>query len=205
MRLKEVLPELAGSELGELPVASAPPVGATLTLRRSEVLRALGSAGVSADGLAIPPSVHISRKVVRVSADELKDAAEAALREVADPCTVLQARLPKEVSVSDGPRSVRAELTPALRSGQVSATLVIDGGGRESRVAISASLKCPEPDITPGKQITLVAIVGHVTASAPGEARQGGRVGEIIRVTNRATNASLRARVIDAQTAEVVQ
>jgi flagella basal body P-ring formation protein FlgA len=46
--------------------------------------------------------------------------------------------------------------------------------------------------------------VGHVKATAPAEARQPGRVGEIIRVTNRATGASLRARVLDARTVEVV-
>jgi flagella basal body P-ring formation protein FlgA len=47
-------------------------------------------------------------------------------------------------------------------------------------------------------------VIGSVRASAPAEAKQPGRVGEIIRVTNRATGAALRARVIDAQTCEVV-
>jgi flagella basal body P-ring formation protein FlgA len=43
-----------------------------------------------------------------------------------------------------------------------------------------------------------------VKATAPAEARQPGRRGDIIRITNRATGASLRGRIIDAHTVEVM-
>jgi flagella basal body P-ring formation protein FlgA len=58
--------------------------------------------------------------------------------------------------------------------------------------------------VNAGMQVTALAVVGHVTASAPAEARQPGRVGEVIRITNRATGTALRARVLDARTVEVV-
>jgi hypothetical protein len=203
--LAEIMPELSGTELGNVPVAHAPPLGATLTLHKSDVLRALARAGVSPDGLTIPSSSRISRKQIRLAASALRDAAEAALGEVAGACAIVEARLPDEISVGDGPRSVHAEIGPTLRTGKMSATIIVESAGHATRVPTTVTLQCPEPEITAGKQVTLLAIVGNVTASAPGEARQNGRIGDLIRVTNRATGASLRGRVVDAQSVEIVQ
>jgi hypothetical protein len=203
--LAEIMPELSGTELGNTPIVPAPPLGTTITLRKSDVLRALARAGVSPQGLAIPVSSRISRKLVRLAADALRDDAESAMSEAAGACSVVELRLPNEISIGDGPRHVRAEVGPTLRTGKVSGTLIVESGGHETRVPTTVTLRCPEPEMTAGKQITLVAVVGNVTASAPGEARQNGRTGDVIRVTNRATGTTLRGRVLDAQSVEIVQ
>ena len=205
VRLAEVVPSLDGTELGNLPVAHAPPVGASLTVRKSDVLRALKAAGVDAQGFTIPSSTRISRKLIQLRADELRLLAENALAEAVGSCELLETRVPSQVSVAEGPRNAHAELGKNLHTGQVSALLVIENGGHQTRVGITASLRCPDPEMKPGKQITLVAKVGNVTATAPGEARQQGRVGDVIFVVNRATNAQLRGRVLDAQSVEILQ
>ena len=51
----------------------------------------------------------------------------------------------------------------------------------------------------------MVAVVGPVRASAPGEARQPGRIGDVIRVHNAATGRTLMARVVAPDTVMVVR
>lgn len=203
--LQEVMPEYADSELGDLPVADAPALGTTLVVRRSDVLRALKRAGASTAGIVVPVASRVSRKLVRLSAEVVLAAAEHALEEAAQPCTIVRAKIQDEVSVSDGPRSVRAELGRTVRSGAVGGAIIVQSAGREIRVPLTATLSCPEPDVSTGKQITIFAVFGNVTVSAPGEAKQNGRVGEVIRVQNRATGTALQARIVDQQSAEVVQ
>jgi flagella basal body P-ring formation protein FlgA len=86
----------------------------------------------------------------------------------------------------------------------VSGSIYVDSGGKQVRVPVLASVLCPAPEVSAGAQLTVFAKIGSVRASAPAEARQPGRVGEIIRVTNRATGASLRARILNSHMAEVV-
>src|ERR1700759_1597287 len=57
--LQEVMPELAGTALGALDIAPAPPLGATLVVRRAEVQRALSKAGLSSKDLSIPHSMRV--------------------------------------------------------------------------------------------------------------------------------------------------
>ena len=202
--LQEVMPELAGTPLGAVDVAPAPALGTTLVLRKSDLLRALSQAGMNAKGLNIPRSARVTREVTTITRDELSQQAQPALREAVAPCDVREARFPNDVRVATGPRTYHAEFNTGLRNGQVNGAVFIDSGGTTLRVPVVATLQCPPPEISPGMQITAFAVVGHVKASAPAEARQPGRVGEIIRITNRATGASLRGRVIDARSVEVV-
>jgi flagella basal body P-ring formation protein FlgA len=102
-----------------------------------------------------------------------------------------------------GPRSFRAEFN-GLHTGTVTGAVYVDSGGHSTRVPVIANLTCPPPEVSSGQQLLAIAVVGHVKATAPAEARQPGRVGEIIRITNRATGASLRARVLDSRTVEIV-
>jgi hypothetical protein len=203
--LDEVMPELAGSELGELAVAPAPAPGAATVVRARDVRRALSDAGLTAEGLHIPASTRISRKLVRIPTDTLIDASRAELRAAIDPCSLQRVTSSKEVTLTEGPREISVEVKTPLRSGRMSGAIVVESGHRSVRVPLSLNLTCPEPEITPGKQITLVVSIGNVRVSSPGEARQPGRKGEVIRVTSRATGAGLRGRVVNANTVEVVQ
>jgi hypothetical protein len=202
--LQEIMPELAGTPLGALDVAPAPMLGATLVVRKSDVQRALLQAGVHDNSLHIPRSVRVTRQVSNVPREELADQAHEALSLATAPCELRDARFPAEVRLSAGPREFHAEFSNGLRDGSVTGTVVIDSGGQSARVPVVVHLVCPPPDVKAGSQVTARAVVGQVTASAPAEARQPGRVGEVIRITSRATGASLRARVLDAHTVEVV-
>lgn len=207
--VSEVLPSLAGTELGAVPIAAEPLPGATLTIRRSDVIRALEQAGYSARDLSIPKATKISREVVNLSKDVLLDESMSALSEAAGACELQSARISNDAKVIAGPRTIRAELllrtvSPRAATLHVSGSIYVESGGQRVRVPVIASVLCPPPDVSAGSQLTVYAKIGPVRASAPAEARQPGRVGEIIRVTNRATGAALRARIVSPQLAEVV-
>jgi hypothetical protein len=209
IRVSEILPSLAGSEVGAVAIAAEPLPGATLVIRRGDVLRALTQAGYDGRDLDIPKATRISREVVSIPRDALLDEAMPALTEAAGVCELQSARISSDAKVIAGPRTIHAELT--LRSVSAKATtlhvsgaIYVDSGGKRVRVPVMASVLCPPPDVSSGSQLTVFAKIGAVRASAPAEARQPGRVGEIIRVTNRATGASLRARIVSSQLAEVV-
>jgi hypothetical protein len=201
--LQEVMPELAGTPLGAVDLGPAPVPGTTLTVRRSDVQRALAQAGLTDNHLTIPRATKITRALVEVSHDELAAEALEAVTDAVSPCELRDARYPNTLRLATGPRSFHAEFM-SLHSGSVSGGVFVESGGRSVRVPVVASLSCPPPEVKPGAQVTAVAIVGPVKATAPAEARQPGRRGDIIRITNRATGASLRGRIIDAHTVEVM-
>lgn len=203
--LQEVMPTLAGTPIGAVDVARAPAPGSSMTIRRADVQRALAQAGLreSLKAKDIPRSVKVSREAVKLTRDELSAHAHEAVAEATTPCDLGEVRYPSEVRVQAGPQSFRAEFNN-LRSGSVTGAVFVDSGGRETRVPVIATLVCPPPEVKAGAQLIAVAQVGPVKATAPAEARQSGRVGEIIRITNRATGASLRGRIVSAGTVEVV-
>lgn len=204
--LQEVMPTLVGTPVGAVDVAQAPAPGSSLTIHRADVQRALTQAGLQGSLKAkdIPKTVKVSRESVKVTRDELSIAAHEAVRNATAPCELGDVRYPSDVKLSAGPRSYRAEFN-GLRSGSLTGAVFVTSGGRDTRVPVIASLSCPPPEITAGAHVIAVAQVGPVKATAPAEARQPGRVGEIIRITNRATGASLRARILNSRTVEVVQ
>ena len=207
--VSEVLPSLEGTELGAVPIADAPLPGTSMLVRRSDVLRALTQAGFSGRDLSIPRATRISREVVTLSKETLLGEAQAALADAAVPCVLQSARVSADTKVVAGPRAISVELpkrsnAPQATALHVTGAIYVESGGQRVRVPVMANLTCPPPEVNTGAQVTVVAVIGNVRASAPAEARQPGRVGEIIRVTNRATGAALRARVIDSLTCEVV-
>lgn len=203
--LQEVMPALAGTAEGAVQVAQAPAPGTTMTIRRSDVQRALAQAGMRENIKAadIPKSVKVSRESVKLTRDDLSAQAHEVVSDAVAPCTLGEVRYPSEVRVQSGPRKFRAEFS-GLRSGSLTGALYVETGGREMRLPVIASLTCPPPEIAAGTQVIAIAQVGPVKATAPAEARQAGRIGEIIRITNRATGASLRARILSARTVEVL-
>jgi hypothetical protein len=203
--LAEVMPALNGTPLGAVDVAQAPTPGTSLTIRRADVLRALAQAGMqeTLKTAEIPKSVKVSREAITVSREELSAQAGEAVRNATAPCELRDVRYPSEVHIQAGPRQFRAEFT-GLHSGSVNGAVFARSGAHETRIPVVASLSCPAPEISAGAQLVAIAQVGSVKATAPAEARQPGRVGEVIRITNRATGASLRARILDSRTVEVV-
>ncbi len=203
--VQEVMPELAGSELGIVPIAPAPPPGATLVIHRSDILRALARGGMQTKGLSVPRMSRVERKLVTISRDQLREPARQAVQDAVAPCVVGEVHVQGDARISEGPRALRVEFPRVERSGSVSGAVVVSAGAYQARVPVSAMVTCPAPEVTSGKQVTLFAKVGNVKASAPGEAKQNGRTGDVIRVINSATGAALRGRVVDAQNVEVLQ
>jgi len=204
IQLGEVIPALAGTELGQLPIGAAPPPGASRTVRRSEVLAALRRAGRDPRGLAIPRSTRIRREARALDAEALAELSRAAVRQTLAPCTVDDLTVRGDATVAQGPLEVEAEGAAPRSSGAAAVVVVLRAGGREVRVPAQARVSCPAPIVAPGRRVRVVARFGAVEASAPGVARQPGRVGDVIRVQNLQTRSGLRARVIDADTVEVV-
>ena len=91
------------------------------------------------------------------------------------------------------------------RGGYVTAVVVFDASGRETRVPVRVQVSCPPPAVQPGHQVRIVVQVGRVIATAPGEVRQPARIGENVRVTNLLTRRTILGRVEDSETIRLVR
>jgi hypothetical protein len=203
--LSAVLPALAGSELGNLVVAEAPLPGETRVVRASDIKAVLKANGRDARGLDLPRSVRLVRRARSLGDSELGQRVRAAVAAQVAPCKVQSMSTLPPVSVGGGDYEVEASMTPRRDSGRAPLSIIVKQGERSQRISAQAELICPQPVVQPGMNVTLVAVQGPVRVSAPATAHQAGRVGDEIRVTNQVTKKQLSARVIDAQTVEVVR
>ena len=201
--LAEVLPILAGSEMGATPIMSAPAPGTSRTVRAADIRAALRAQGKDVQGLVIPDATIIHRESRVIAHDELEQMVRPAVTSAFAPCTVNDITIPSQVIVGSGEVGVRAVGTPPSQGGRASANVVLHVGDRDTRIAVGADVVCPPPAMTPGSRVSIVVVVGNVRATAPGTALQSGRVGEEIRVTNNLSNAAIRARIVDGTTVEV--
>lgn len=202
VRLAELVPALAETELGRLPVTAAPPPGGRVVVRRSDVLAALRRADRPTRGLAIPARTVIRREAEALDAEALAELAAPSAAEAMAPCRVASMQVHGTATVAPGEAHVTVEGQAPRRSGATPLVLLV--GSRGLRVPAHARVECPAPVIAPGRHVRLEARYGNVVASMPGVARQPGRVGDVIRVTSGPTRRVLRARVRDANTLEVV-
>jgi hypothetical protein len=193
--LDEVIPALAGTELGRLALGAAPSPGSSRTVRGSEVRAALRAAGRDARGLAIPAATRVHRAARRIDAAELESLVTPALDRAVRPCRIAELALPDDVTVATGELAVTTSAAAPARSGRIAARVVLSAGGSDAELHVSAEATCPAPMVAPGDAVQIVVRAGHVRAAAPGVAAQPGRTGDLIRVTNRVTRASLFARV----------
>ncbi|MDH5492051.1 MAG: flagella basal body P-ring formation protein FlgA [Myxococcales bacterium] len=201
----EILPLLEGTPLGEVAVADAPLPGSSRIVRRAEIRVAIEEAGHDPSSLRIPRSTRVHREARRIEREELHRLLAPALERAAAPCQIERLRLPRSITVGGGALSSRVELGRPGSSGRVTGAITLEVRGREHRFPLSGTLSCPPPVIANGARVQIVAIVGPVRASAPGEARQPGHVGDEIRVRNLLTRSMLLARVIDDHTVEVIR
>jgi len=203
--LAMILPALAGSEIGGVDIAAAPLPGKHSVVRASDIKAKLKASGRDSRGLAIPRSVRLVRRARTIDAKELEEMVRTALAPHIAPCDVAQVSVLEPITIGDGEFELEASPVQRKQSGRTQATITFRQGERSQRISTQAVLHCPDPVMLPGSTIRLVAISGPVRVSAPGTVNQPGRVGDEIRVTNQLTRRALKARVIDAQTAEVIQ
>ena len=200
-----ILPALAGSELGSIDIAAAPLPGEHSVIRASDIKAKLKQSGRDARGLAIPRSVRLVRRARSIEGDKLDEMVRTVLAPQVAPCDVAQLSPLSPLTIGDGDFELEAEPVSRKQSGRTQATITLRQGERSQRISAQAVLHCPDPVMLPGNTIRLVATAGPVRVSAPGTVNQPGRVGDEIRVTNQLTKRALKARVLDAQTAEVIQ
>lgn len=205
VRLSEVLPVLEGTELGILELGTAPPPGGQRMVRRSEIVGALRRAGRSAEGLVIPASTRIRREARTLEAAELRELAEEAVEQALFPCVPTEIHFPQTVRTAAGALSLRAEARRPTRSGSASVQLILEASGRTTRVSLRADVECPPPAVQPGNRVRIEVRYNNVRASAPGEARQSGRVGDTVRVTNLLTRRTVQAEIINSDTVRIAQ
>ena len=203
--LAMILPVLDGTELGALDVAPAPPPGETSVIRSSDVRAKLRESGRDARGLAIPKSVRIVRHKKTLAESEFDELVKAALAPRVAPCDIEQLSKLPELTLARGEFELEAESLTRKASGRTNVSVKLTQGTRVQRISAQAVLVCPEPVVMPGAQVRLVVNAGPVHVSAPGVVNQPGRVGDEVRVTNQLTKKSLKARVLDAQTVEVLR
>jgi len=204
VQLATLLPALAGSQLGDLIVADAPLPGETRVVRASDIKAVLKAHGRDARGLDLPRSVRLVRKARTLSDGELSLRVSEAIAAQVAPCHVQSLSSLPHVSIGGGAYEVETTVTARRDSGRTPLAIVVKQGERSQRISAQADLSCPEPVIQPGMNVKLVSIQGPVRVSAPATAHQAGRVGDEVRVTNQVTRKQLRARVVDAQTVEVL-
>ena len=120
------------------------------------------------------------------------------------PCTVESVSTLPAVTLGGGDYDVETEAAARRNSGRVGVVITLKQGERSQRISAQVELTCPQPVVQPGANVRAVYAHGVVRVSAMATVHQAGRVGDEIRVTNQATKKQLRARVIDAQTVEVL-
>lgn len=202
--LAEIIPAFAGSDLGALEIADAPPPGAVRIVRRADVVRALADAGRTSEGLAIPASTRIERAGEHLDEEALARLALPAIERSMSPCEVSEVRIRTELDLPTGSREVEVSRPDRLESGAIAFTVLIRAEGLTSRISAQGTLACPAPVITPGSAVTARVRVGSVRVVAHGVARQAGRVGDVVRVRIDETGGLVDGRVIDASTVEVM-
>lgn len=203
--LAMILPALEGTELGGLDLAPAPLPGESSVIRASDVKAKLKASGRDARGLAIPKSTRVTRHKKNLDASQLDALAKSALAPRVAPCNVESLSPMAPMTIAEGDFELEADALPRKQSGRTNVSVIVKQGDRTQRVSLQAVLTCPEPVVLPGATVRLMVNYGSVHVSAPGTAGQAGRVGDEIRVTNQLTKKSMRARVIDAQSVEVLQ
>jgi len=201
--LGEVLPALAGTELGALELGPAPPPGSSRTVRGSEIRSALRQAGRDVRGLAIPAATRVERAARRLEGADLEALVTQALDRAVHPCRVSELALAQAVTVAPGELTATTSASPPPRSGRIAARVVLSAGGHDVELHVGAEASCPAPVVAPGDAVQIVARAGRVRAVAPGVAAQPGRAGDLIRVTNRLSRVSLLARVRGSGVVEV--
>jgi Chaperone for flagella basal body P-ring formation len=203
--LKEILPVLAGSELGDLTIADAPPPGQAATILAVDVKRRLKDGGHDIRGLVIPKSTHVERRVQTVSDAELKERVTAVLAPTVAPCDIERVSSFGPLTLADGPFELSADTPLRRSSGRSTFSVRVVQGDDTRKLHGQIELQCPPPAVQAGSSVKLTVTTGAVRVSAPATAHQPGQPGDSIRVTSQLNRQSYLARIVDATTVELVR
>jgi hypothetical protein len=211
VHLGDVLPAITG-DAAAVDLGPAPAPFASRLVTRDDLLRALAEAH-SKPPAKLPDAVRVVRKMRRLGAAELEQLTRGALPANLPRGAALTAvRAPRSVDLADGWDSVVARVPrPPHRVGSFPTTVTISFlVGAESLAEISfpvdvtVSAAGAAFDVPHGGQLTLIVKRGLVEIEAPAIATTDADIGSILAVALRPSGRVVRARLLTADRAELV-
>jgi len=213
LTLGDVLDALP-AEVAALDLGPAPQPGGSRLVSRDEIERTLAEHGMSSVAIKMPGSVRVVGAAKRVSPPELARLAEPSVR-AALPEGVEYVKLEagSEVTLSPRARVEKVELGRFPRRAgtqRASAILVFGGdGGISFRLPATVvgvvSDEAARPDVSRNGRLLLVLQRGAMRVAADGAALADASVGETLPVRVSATGRVVRARIISASEAELLE
>jgi Chaperone for flagella basal body P-ring formation len=196
---------VAGPGIPDVDLGAAPALGATRTIDRDEVTRALTAAS-SASVPKLAAQFRVARKARRLTTGDI----DKLVREGIEPARIprgakLAAVRGVAVPVPDGYDKVSVDL-PAMprRAGTVTMTAAVTFAAQGevlARITVPVDLEVsPEaliPDVAKGAAITLVVRRGLVEVSIGAVAGADGDTGGILPVLLKPSGRVVRARIVD--------
>lgn len=200
--------------LPDIDLGAAPPLGATRTIERAEIARALDAANAPAP-TTLPARVNVTRKAKKLSAADVDRIVRAAVDTTKLPkgASILSVKSAPTLDVPDGFEQTSAELVNVpRRAGTVvgSVTLVFKAGGDAIlRVNVPIDVNVPPealiPDVTKGAPITLLVKKGLVEVSIGGVAATDAEIGGTLPVLLKPSGRVVRARLLDKDHAIAIE
>jgi hypothetical protein len=211
VHLGDVLPAILG-DAAAVDLGPAPAPGASRLVTRDDLQRALDEAHCKAPA-RLPEAVRVFRKMRKLGAAELEQLARAALPGAMPRGAALNAvRAPRSVDLADGwDRVVASVPRPPHRVGSFATTVTLSflsGAERLAEISfpidVLVNAEGAAFDLAHGRQLTLIVKRGLVEIEAPAIATIDADVGMILPVALRPSGRVVRARLLTADRAELV-
>ncbi len=211
VHLTDVLPAITG-DAGAFDLGPAPTPGGSRLVTRDDLLRALGEARAPVPA-KLPEAIRVIRRMRRLLALEIEQITRTALPATMARGTALTAlRAPKSIDVADGWDTIVARVPrPPHRVGSFPTTVTLAFlAGAETLAEISFPVDVTVSaagagfDLARGGQLTLIVKRGLVEIEAQAFAAADADIGAVLPVTLRPSGRVVRARLLTADRAELV-
>lgn len=200
-----------GADLATLDLGPAPAAGATRLFTRGDLQAAVGD---RAAGVRLPEAVRVERRTRRLSPQDLEAMVRASLEGKLPRGAALSAvRARGTTVVADGWDVVAAALPRLPRKvGRLATSVQLELSqqgtviaGLQVPVELTLSAEAALPDVAKGAPVTVVVRRGFVEIQAQAVAGADADVGDALPVLLRGSGRSLRALLVTADRAELVE
>lgn len=212
--LKDVSDGYDEGELASLDLGPAPPPGSSRLLSRAEVEEQLRAAGDDAKSLRMPSALRVKSAAKRWSTDELREAVTPKLMAALPPgLTFKMAKLSRPLVTSPSV-TIGAAHFPKFpkRTGELTLTASVDmqqDGITVQRVPVTVVVLVSEaatrPAVSKGSRVNLQIVHGPARVTALATALSDTELGAVGLFRVSPTQRVLRARLLTADSAEVVE
>ena len=211
VHLTDVLPAITG-DAGAFDLGPTPTPGSSRLVTRDDLLHALTEARASVPA-KLPEAVRVFRRMRRLLPPEIEQITRAALPATMPRGTALTAlRTPKSIDVADGWDTITASVPrPPHRIGSFPTTVTLGFMSGVERLAeisfpidVTVTAEGAAFDLARGGQLTLIVKRGLVEVEAQAFAAADADIGAVLLVTLRPSGRVVRARLLTADRAELV-